>query len=192
MIGFIQGKILYYKENLILVNVNGVGYRIFVPKHITSTITAPGQELTLHTYTHIREDILSLYGFKEVSDLNLFEMLLTVSGIGPKTALGVFDKGERNQLIQAIIDADTTFFEGIPRLGKKNAQKIIIELKSKIGSTKDLDLTGEAGMDAKELIDALKGFGFTTKEASDALKNIDDKNAPMQIKVKQALKYLGK
>lgn len=192
MIGFLEGKIQYYTDSIVLINVNGVGYRVFVPIQISSTISKIGQEMILHTHTHVREDILELYGFKEVLDLNLFEMLLSVSGIGPKTALGIFAKGERNQIIEAIANADVSFFAGIPRLGKKNAQKIIIELKNKIGSAKELDLLGVGDKETKDLVEALKSFGFSTKESMEAIKSIQEKDAPVDRKIRFALKYLGK
>lgn len=192
MIGFLQGKVHYFDESLLLLNVSGVGYKVHISRPVAAKISNIGQELTIHTYTHVREDALDLYGFWDMQDLVLFEMLIGVNGIGPKTALGVFAKGSRNEFVKAILDADTSYFEGIPRLGKKNAQKIIIELKNKIGSNKDLDLKSDGGTEYKELLEALKGFGFTTAEASEAIKTVQNSKASMDIKIKLALKSLGR
>ncbi|MDP3988336.1 MAG: Holliday junction branch migration protein RuvA, partial [Candidatus Levybacteria bacterium] len=118
--------------------------------------------------------------------------LISVSGVGPKTALSIFSVGEAEDVIKAITMADVEFFTSVPRLGKKNAQKIIIELKGKLGSIADLDLSGQSFVENKEVAEVLKNLGFTGLEINKVLKEIKGKGETPAEKVKLALKYLGK
>jgi Holliday junction DNA helicase RuvA len=189
MIGSLDGLVELFDGHNILIQVNGVGYRVHVPQAILGKYHV-GEKIKVYTYTHVREDILDLYGFENIEELKLFEALISVSGIGPKTAIGVFTVGSREQILFAIQKADVSFFTGVPRLGKKNAQKLIIELKGKLGSLEELDLTG-IGKDNSEIVEALRGFGFGQKEIMDAIKAVGDEK-DMSKKLKMALKYLGK
>ena len=119
-------------------------------------------------------------------------MLLSVSGVGPKTAMSIFSKGQSKDIVTAIASADTDFFTAVPRLGRKNAQKIIIELKNKVGGSKDIDLKGLDDKESQEILSALKTFGFTTGEIKESLKSITDKNISTDKKIKLALQFLGK
>jgi Holliday junction DNA helicase RuvA len=161
---------------------------VLVSSSITSTI---GQPIKLFTHTYVREDLLELYGFTQPQDLKLFQYLISVSGVGCKTALTVFSVGSRKEIIHAIVSNDVSFFTSVPRLGKKNAQKIIIELKNKLGGETDLDLADE-GSDADEVVLALKSFGYTQSEARAALKSLNGKGETAGEKVRLALKQLGK
>ncbi len=191
MIGFIKGTIEYREDPSIIVDVGGVGYRVLVPLTVLSKITGTGEAIKLFTHTHVREDLLELYGFTEPQDLKLFQYLISVNGIGCKTALAVYSVGSRLEIIRAITNNDVTFFTGVPRLGKKNAQKIIIELKNKLGGEGDIDLSA-GGEEASEVISALKSFGFSPQEARSALKSLSGKGETVGEKVRLALKYLGK
>lgn len=168
----------------------GVGYKVFVPIDIISSITL-NSSVSLYTYTHVREDALDLYGFPAQEDLSMFELFLGVSGIGPKMALNIFSNGKLPKIKEAIVKGDVEFFMAVPRLGRKNAQKIIIELRSKLGSLGELDLAVESG-ETKEIIDALRAFGFSAGETKEALKFINDVEGDTSFKIKQALKHLGK
>jgi Holliday junction DNA helicase RuvA len=182
MIGLLTGSIAYKSPTSIILDVSGVGYRVLVPEPVLATLSLQGDKTTLFIYTHVREESLDLYGFASPDDLRLFEYLIGVSGVGPKSALGVFSVGNRT---------DINFFTAVPRLGKKNAQKIIIELKSKIGSTEDLDLS-EGDRGNSDVIQALQGFGFTQREAQKALHALDGKATTPEEQIRLALKYLGK
>src|SRR3989338_1946548 len=171
MIGSLRGKVQFIQGQEIIIDVGGVGYRVSLPRSVCTV--SGGDSISLFIYTHVREDELSLFGFKEIHDLRLFENLLKVSGIGPKTALGVFSAGTRDEIIKATIAGDVEFFEKVPRLGRKNAQKIIIELKSKFGDLSDIDLSDKDKEENNEVILALRTFGFSTNEARDAIKNKD-------------------
>ena len=191
MIGFVSGKIDILKRPFVFVDVNGIGYKVLVPDSIYSKLSKD-EKIKLFTFTYVREDALELFGFLEIEDLTLFENLITVSGIGPKTALNIFSFGERKDVIEAIAKGDVSFFTSVPRLGTKNAQKIIIELKNKMGSAQDLDLSGKDFIENTEAIQALKSFGFTTSEAQAALRQIKTEGLTLDEKIKMALKNLGK
>lgn len=188
MIAQLTGTIVRIHNNPLVLDVHGVGYAVFVPQKLLTTLTRDAT-ITIYTHTHVREDALLLFGFGTEEELLVFELLLTVSGIGPKTALLVLERGVA-AIRKAIVSSDVEFFMALPRLGKKNAQKIIIELKSKVGSTSDLDLSGEDHADTKQIIDALISMGFDHKEAREAVKKIPP-DGSLGEKVKFALKMLG-
>ena len=191
MIGFLKGSIELLDRPFIFLDVNSVGYRILVSDSVYAKLSK-NEKITLFTFTYVREDELSLFGFLEVEDLKLFESLITVSGIGPKTALNIFSFGGRKEIIDAIIKGDVSFFTSVPRLGTKNAQKIIIELKNKMGSGNDLDLSGKDFLENAEVTQALKNFGFSVGEAQKALREIKTPNLTLDEKIKLALKNLGR
>ena len=190
MIGFIYGKVDTINSSFIFIDTGGVGYKVLVPQTILSKVRV-GDQLKVYTYTHVREDILDLFGFESLDDLSLFELFLTVSGIGPKTAIGIFTAGTSSQIRNAVLSADVAFFSDIPRLGRKNAQKIIIELKSKLGDS-DAILDLESHDEEREISNALKGFGFHAEEISIVLKKIRGQGESIEQKLKLALKHLGK
>ncbi|HYM65024.1 MAG TPA: Holliday junction branch migration protein RuvA [Candidatus Sulfotelmatobacter sp.] len=191
MIGSLNGKIEVLKRPFVIVDVNGVGYKVLVSDSVYSKLNKD-EKIKLFTYTYVRDDALELFGFLEIDDLSLFESLITVSGIGPKTALNIFSFGERKDVIEAIVKGDVSFFTSVPRLGTKNAQKIIIELKNKMGSSADLDLSGKDFIENAEAVQALKSFGFSTQEAQSALRQVKTQGLSLDKKVKLALKSLGK
>lgn len=192
MIGFLRGEIVVREDPYIIVNVNGVGYKVFASSPLLSKIEGEEGTVKIFTYTHVREDNISLFGFAESSDLKLFEKLISVSGIGPKTAMGIFSVGTREMIIDAIVRGDAGFFTQVPRLGTKNSQKIIIELKNKFGGEGELDLLGHDSKNNKEVISALEGFGFSKKEAIGAIKEIKADGKKVEDRIRMALKYLGK
>ena len=191
MIGSIRGKIILKDGLHLLVDVNGLGYRVLVSEKVWNKLHV-NDETFLFIYSHIRDDAFDLFGFPETADLKLFENLIGVSGVGPKTAMSIFSFLSREEVINAVLKGDISAFEGIPRLGKKNAQKIIIELKSKFKDNSSFDLTGADSKDSEEVFSALKTFGFSHKEIADALKNVDSKAQTSEEKIKLVLKALGK
>jgi Holliday junction DNA helicase RuvA len=192
MIGTLKGVIEYREDPFLIIDVNGVGYKVLVPNSVLSKITGIGESIKLYTHTHVREDLLELYGFTEPSDLKVFSLLISVSGVGCRTALGIFSVGSRSDIVQAISMGDVSFFTSVPRLGKKNGQKIIIELKNKVGASGDLDLSEKDTAEKDELLNALKGLGYSPREAQEAVRGLEGKGNTIQEKVRLALKYLGK
>lgn len=191
MIGTLKGVIEYREDPFLIVDVNGVGYKVLVPASVLSKINGIGESIKLYTHTHVREDLLELYGFTDPSDLKVFSLLIGVSGVGCRTALGIFSVGSRHDIIQAISNSDVSFFTSVPRLGKKNGQKIIIELKNKLGAGGDMDLSGEND-EIDEVIAALTSFGFSQLEARAAIRKLDGAGETTAEKVRLALKKLGK
>lgn len=191
MIGFLKGSIEHLNRPFVLLNVNDVGYRVLVADSVYSKLSK-NDKIKLFIFTYVREDELALFGFLEIEDLKLFENLITVSGIGPKTALNIFSFGGRIDIIEAIIKGDYTFFTSVPRLGTKNAQKIVIELKNKMGSNSQIDLSGKDLLENAEVVQALKNFGFSVAEAQKAVREIKTEGLSLDAKIKLALKNLGK
>ena len=191
MISYLEGIVkLKGPSYLIIMTSGGVGYKIHTSVDLITNANL-NKPLSVFTYTHVRDDALDLYGFTDPENLAFFELFLTVSGIGPKLALSIFSIGKLTKIKEAIIKGDISFFTAVPRLGKKNAQKLIIELRPKLGSLSDLDLSEDSG-ETKGIIDALHTFGFSTVEAREAIKSIATSEGSTSDKIRQALKYLGK
>lgn len=184
MIAKLTGKAEMLDRDSIILEVSGVGYQVRVPQKLIQKLPS-----TLFIYSHIRDDAFDLYGFLTKEELQLFKLIISVSGVGPKTGIALIDKGVE-AITQAISRADVDFFTTVPRLGHKNAQKIIIDLKSKLGGLKDLDLTSDTS-ETKEAINALIGLGFSKNEAREALNQVADLPT-LDAKISQAIKLLGK
>ena len=191
MIGFVQGILEILQKPFIFINVSGVGYKVLVSEK-TYLKLEKGQKVKIFTFTYVRDDALDLFGFLENEDLLLFEDLITVSGIGPKTAMNIFSFGDRKDIIEAIVKGDVSFFSSVPRLGTKNAQKIIIELKNKMGAESNLDLTGKDLEENQEVVEALKNFGFSVGEAQKAFRSVNKDGISTEEKIRLSLKELGR
>lgn len=185
MIGFLKGKILSSNNFSLLLDVGGVGYRVLCPLPILVSVVS-GDELSLFIHTHVREDQITLYGFKDEVDIFLFEKLISVSGIGPKGALAMLSVHSPSSLSAAIERSDVEVLSHTPGVGKRTAEKIIIELKGKlshlVGAEVD-DATLEARL-------ALESLGYSSKEIHAALKDIDTKNKSTGSVIKEALRQL--
>lgn len=192
MIGSIRGQVTHRRDPYILIEAYGVGYKVLAAASVLTQLQTIGQDMHLFIYSHIREDAFDLYGFLENEDLALFEQLLGVSGIGPKTAMHIFSFGSRLQIVSAIAAEDVEFFTNVPRLGRKNAQKIIIELRGKITDSQASFLNGNIANEDTEVAEALKGFGFSIKEAQEALRMVAPEGKSVSEKIRLCLKYLGK
>jgi Holliday junction DNA helicase RuvA len=187
MIGWLKGIVRQQFPSLIL-DVNGVGYLVNVgPASLAKLSIGSTQELIIHT--HVREDALELFGFLTQEDKKLFLLLLSVSGVGPKVALATLDAGSVAQLTKAVQAGDVGYFTAVPRVGKKLAQKIIIELKTKLGSQTDLDLA-DGSSEQQELIMALEGLGYSTQEISRVLPQLPNPLPEVTTSLKLALKLL--
>lgn len=189
MIGFLSGQVKTKFVSSLIILTGGVGYEVLVPVSTFNQIKV-NDLLELFIYTHVREDALALYGFRTQEELALFKMLLGVSGIGPKTALLVIDKGVK-EVKEAIFKADVDFFSLIPRLGRKNSQKIIIELKNKLGSLTDLNLADES-QETKEAVEALQNMGYSRPEIINVLRTAPATIASLEDKIRYGLKNIGK
>ncbi len=167
----------------------GVGYSLHIPKSSLQNISS-NDPVEVFVYSHIKEDAFDLYGFLTEAEKQLFLKLISVDGIGPKTALGIMDRGVES-IIRAVRSADVSFFSSVPRVGKKSAQKIIIELKNKLGGSEDLDLTEPTGKGA-EIIEALVSLGFPESQSHKVLKTLDLETLKIEDAVKKAIQELTK
>lgn len=164
MISSLTGKINRIWGNNCEVEVNGVGYLLWVGKNFLKRHNT-GEDLTVSTYMAVSENDINLFGFENWDEVDLFKMLISVSGVGPKTAAGILGETESLAIIKAIGEADVNFFEKLKGIGKKTAQRIIIDLKSKIGGLGELDLTKDNEKeDESDLVLSLKQLGFDRKE----------------------------
>lgn len=189
MISFLKGKIIYKSTSKVEMDVNGVGYEVFVSASDLSKINI-NDEVKIFTYQQVAEDKNDLYGFLDRKDKQVFEMLLTVSGVGPKTALNIFGTCNGEKILTAISKADVNFFKQVKGLGGKGAQRIIIDLKSKVGSIGELDFNVESADET--IYQALVNLGFTRYEARNVLAKIPSDLKTEDEKIKYALKQLGK
>lgn len=188
MISYLAGEFIDFVSGKAIIKTAGVGYGVFLSETDLGKLKR-GEKVELFIYTHVREDLLDLYGFSDKKQLELFELLISVSGVGPKSALLVVGRGVE-PVRSAISKADVSFFTTIPRLGKKTAQRIIIDLKSKLGSLKELELGEETG-ETQEALDALRALGFSKEEAIKALQKMPEDMLSLERKVSFALKNLG-
>lgn len=157
MIRLLTGKPVDHQEDALILDVHGVGYEVWLPPK-ELLIARQKDQVTLHIYTYVREETLSLYGFLDPLERRMFELLLSVSGVGPKSALSVVDKGAQ-AVVEAIQQSEVGFFQRVPRLGKKTAQKIILELQSKVGSLNEFKLTPQNQL-TTDVRDALLNLGY--------------------------------
>ena len=187
MIALLQGTIAQIGLNQAIVLCGGVGYGVHVNSTTASQLSA-NKETTLYIHTHVREDALDLFGFATPQEKAMFELLLEVSGVGPKSALSILN-GSPGNISRAVHDGDVSFFTQYPRIGKKLAQKIIIELKSKLGSDTELNLA-DASPKAAELREALASLGYSEQDVQKALQYIKVEELTIQQALKQSMKYL--
>lgn len=189
MIAKLSGKIEYLKDAYVVVGVGGVGYKVFVTVH-TFGMIAGKKEIELFTHTYVREDTLSLYGFLEVSELEMFELLISISGIGPKAAMGILAIADPKTISMAVLNEDSSILTRVSGVGKKIAQRVILELKNKIK-----DMPGQEKnqlANDNDAFEALVAMGYSISEAREALKQISSDVEDVGERVKLALKSLGK
>lgn len=200
MYAYIKGIIEDIEVDKIIIEANNIGYNVFVPSSVMADIGSKGREIKLYTYLNVKEDAMNLFGFLSKEDLNLFKMLITVNGIGPKGAIGVLGVMNTDDLRFAIVSGDVKSITKAPGVGVKTAQKIILELKDKLklsdvleqksildGSDKSSgsnDIAGEAVM-------ALTVLGYSQSEALKAIRMCEIKNdTTVEDIIKEALKKL--
>jgi holliday junction DNA helicase RuvA len=183
MISSLRGKVVARMLDGVVLDVNGVGYRVQTTLHALRKAQAKG-EVTLDTYLHVREDALQLYGFAEPAERELFEHFLSVSGVGPKVALAILSGSTPADLRRAIALEDTTRFVAIPGIGKKTAERVVLELKEKIRPIDSLPGAPEHELVAR---DALVELGYSFVEAERALASTDPEAEPEE-RVRQALR----
>jgi Holliday junction DNA helicase RuvA len=184
MIAYLKGKILEKSPVFIILENQGIGYKVFATPDVL--IKSIGDEIALYIYHKVSDDGQSLYGLPTFNELHFFELLITVSGVGPKVALAVLSSAKVDSVKQAIASQDAGMFKRISGIGTKTAERIIIDLKNKVGA-----LEGSGGVGSAEVFDALFALGYNQKEVREVMNRIDSsKNQEQQIK--QALQVLSK
>ncbi len=192
MISRISGIIEETASNHVIVDVNGVGYKLFVTADTLHSLKI-GAVGKFHTYMAVREDAQDLYGFTKKSDQEFFELLISVSGIGPKSALNILSLASSETLAGAIRTGSTAHLTKISGIGKKTAEKIVLELRDKLGKMESYEHEGgSAGMHSDlDAIEALRALGYDADEAREALKKVGKDVSDVGAKVKAALKVLS-
>jgi Holliday junction DNA helicase RuvA len=189
MIGFIEGNVKAARETYLIVAVGGVGYKVAVLKEMLTRMK-PDSHISLWTHLAVREDVLDLYGFAHEEELRFFELLLTVSGIGPKSALAILDIASVETLRSAISAGNSNYLTTVSGIGKKTAEKIVLELKDKvIASTTD---NAGALKGDQEALEAMRSLGYSAAEARDALRQVPNDIEGGSDRLRAALKLLGK
>ena len=184
MIARLRGTPVAHRPDGLVLDVNGVGYLVAATPTAVRRAESGG-EITLEVHTHVREDALQLYGFADAAERELFEHLLSVSGVGPKVALAIVSGSSPADLRRAIALEDTARFEAIPGIGKKTAQRVVLELKEKVGSGAPVPETRRDGHVVAR--DALIELGYSVVDAERALADVDPE-LPAEERVREALR----
>jgi Holliday junction DNA helicase RuvA len=201
VIAHIRGRLIHKEPNRIVVDVNGVGYQIFIPLSTYYQLPEPAADVSLHTHTHVREDALQLFGFHTRDEQSLFELLQGVSGIGPRLATNILSGISVDELVPALSDGNHTRLRAVPGVGKKLAERLVVELREKVGS---LRLGGPALAQPEpapaedrlleDVVSALVNLGCNRKEAAKAAEGARKALGPaaeFEILIKATLRSLG-
>lgn len=196
MIGMLRGRLWQRGSDWVIVDVGGVGYRVSVPTGTAARLPGIGEEVVLHTHTYVREDTLALFGFLSLEEQHLFEELMTVSGVGPRLALTALSTLPPGELRRAVLDEDVTTLVRIPGVGRKTAQRMILDLKGRLArdgaATAVASPTDSAAVDA---LAALESLGYGQGEALQALreaqKALDGRTVETAELVRRALRHLA-
>ncbi|MEI6316604.1 MAG: Holliday junction branch migration protein RuvA [bacterium] len=191
MIARLTGTIIDIGEKFVVIDVHGVGYKVACANDTLQKLSIDTQT-SLHTYLAVREDALDLYGFASMQEKNFFELLISVSGIGPKGALGILSATSIDTLAHAIGTGDTSYLTKVSGIGRKTAEKIVIELRDKMHAHTNDTETPASLRSESDIIEALKALGYSQNESREALKEISQSVVGTNARIKEALKILGK
>lgn len=195
MIASVRGQLLFIGVDHCVIETGGVGLMVYAPRNVLGALGEIGSEVRLYTHLHIREDLLALYGFESTDQRHLFETLLGVSGIGPRVALSLLSSGPSNDLRVTIASGDTTKLSRVPGIGKKTAERLVLELRGKL-DVKDLPALAaatpaQAALNT-ELSQMLVSLGFSASEANAAIAAIPaDAPGDLEERMRLALRYFG-
>lgn len=198
MFAYIKGSLEQKSNNYVVIDVGGIGYKIFMATKAIETLGEIGKVVKVHTHYYVREDNISLYGFNTNEELRMFELLLQVSGIGAKSAIAMLSEISPSSFALAVISDDISQLVKIPGIGKKTAARIVLELKDKLKTEEAITKTEEVKVsitneeETSEAIAALQVLGYTKREIEKALENVDTKNLQLEEIIKQGLKNLAR
>jgi Holliday junction DNA helicase RuvA len=192
MIASVRGLLAAKGNDHVIIEVGGVGVKVFAPTSLLGRLGNTGQEVALSTHLAVRENDLSLYGFASPEELKLFELLLRVSGIGPRTALNIMSFVPPETLKEAISRGDAAALGRIPGIGKKTAERLVVDLRGKFGEFAQ-SATGFTGLTAaeSEVIAALTSLGYSVMEAQQAVRALPNEKLELEEQIRLALQYLG-
>ncbi len=194
MYAFIDGKIADKANNYVVIDNGGIGYKIYMSPTAIEKLPDVGSKQKIHTYYYVREDVISLYGFLTNDELRMFELLLSVSGIGARSAIHILSSITPSAFALAVITNDVSKIVSIPGIGKKTAERIILELKDKLKTeeTEELKAAVKGKADDSEAMNALAVLGYTKREIEKALSTINTKGLSTEDVIRKALTVLGK
>lgn len=187
MIGSLEGKVTQKGTGYVILKSGGVGYKVSLPGSLLLS-TKVGQEVEFMVHTHVREDQFALYGFSNLEELEFFELLITVSGVGPKSGLAIMSLADVKMIKSAITSEDPSVFTKVSGIGRKIAERVIVELKGKLKEEAD---SAPVAKEHSDVLDALIALGYKEQEARDAMKDLPA-GITLQEKIKIALKTLSK
>ena len=200
MIAFVKGRLAEVELDRVIIDVGGVGYNVFVSSYTISRLPLEGNEVKLYTYLNVKEDLMQLYGFLSKDELRIFKLLIGVNGIGPKGGLGILSYLTPDDLRFAVMSNDVKAISAAPGIGKKTAEKLILELKDKLGSiepeevTTSESVTGNVSFSREiqtEAVQALVTLGYGSTEALRAVTNVmTEQEESVEEILKKALKFL--
>ncbi len=194
MIGYLEGEIIKKYDRRCILKCGSLGYRIFMANNSLNKVQENSDIVKVFTYPVQREDTQELYGFTSPEELELFEMLITVSGVGPRSALAMVDEIPFEMLVSAIMRGEEAVLRGVSGVGQKTAQKIIIDLKSKAALLATESTLASAGSVAEDvdIIEALKSLGYSAYQAREAVKQVSAETVGLEKRIEEALKFLAK
>jgi len=185
MISYLNGNIILKKDKFVIVEVAGIGYKVFLSRQTLLKLPEVGKDVKLFTFQNVKEEALDLYGFLTYGEFEFFEILMDIRGVGPRSALDISQLGSLDKIKERVLQQDEKIFEGIPGIGAKKAGTIILELTGKI------KILGQKSQSADEAENALVQLGFTKQQAKEALGYIPPEIKNAEERVKAALKILG-
>ena len=197
MIGFLRGKLTIKQPPVLLIDVNGVGYEVEAPMTTFYDLPETGHDITLHTHLVVREDAHTLFGFLRLSDRALFRSLIKISGVGPRMALGILSGMSADAFVRCIQDNDSAALTRVPGVGKKTAERLVVELRDRLGKGD----SGAAGLTAssagptnpvEEAVSALIALGYKPPDASRMVRAIDSKDLGVEEIIRRALQAAAK
>jgi Holliday junction DNA helicase RuvA len=197
MIGFLRGKLLVKQPPVLLIDVNGVGYEVEAPMTTFYDLPETGSEITLHTHLVVREDAHTLFGFLRLSDRALFRALIKISGVGPRMALAILSGMSADAFVRCIQDSNTAALTRVPGVGKKTAERLVIELRDNIGKAgvagADVSASSTSPANAvEEAVSALIALGYKPPDASRMVRGIDSKDLGVEEIIRRALQTAAK
>ncbi len=191
MISSLHGKLESLGSGWAVINVGGIGFQVYMPTSTLGTLGTTGEEVRLYTHLHLREDNVALYGFASADELRLFQTLLGVSGVGPKLALAMLSVMSVERLTMAIATGSVDLLTLVPGIGKKVAERLILELKEKISAGWVITPGVQLAEGSADVLAALSALGYSVSEASRAVATLPSTDLSLEEKIKLALQYFG-